>query len=157
MQPITENELSAMTMLMFVMTPCTAARRTSIPISTALNGVNGQELAWLKNGISALLQHQLLGHAGSEIGVSNGGKAFLAYVTAAQADSPTLAEDIKDHPVLDPIRAAIASDARFTPPPKNSENSIEVTDTPSIFNVWTILFFIIVALGLFQLIKAIVR
>lgn len=161
MRQVTDKENMAMALMMFVMIPCTAAKVSKIPMARIFDGVPADELPRLRAGIDALLQYQLLGREGNDVGISMGGKVFLAYIEAVRSRSPTLEVDIKDHPVLDPIRGAIARDPRFNAPvplthtPKAAPAA--KMDGPGIWNFWTILLVIVVVLGVFQLLKAVFR
>jgi len=162
---LTENELMASVFLQLVLQPCVALKVNKISLSQVMNSVPRNEQLLIQSGIDALLAHGLIGKDSNDVGLSQLGNVFLAYTAAVTGSSPTLEEDIQDHPILTPILAAIAIDLRFVPPPSFSQTSSRkvVTKVPQnsqtngIWNVWTILLFVMLALGVIKLFSAIMR
>lgn len=155
MKPITENENVAMAVLTVVLTPCVKFNRATVPWSKIYDGLSQTDLNWLKSGVSALLELNMLGREGVEIGVTDGGKAYMAFWQQLSSATDTSKADKEPSPRLDALRLAINKDARLSPPVFRKNPTVDQvlppTASTSMWSFWTIAFliFMIFCLGNF--------
>lgn len=125
--PITDKENAAASILTTVLTQTVKYQRATVPLQSIYQGVPQHDLNWLKSGVAALKGLNMLGMNGNEIGVTDGGKAYLNFWQTFEPD-PQTPEALEAHatpsPKLDALRLSINRDVRFVPPPSSRRSEL---------------------------------
>jgi len=143
-----------------VLQRCIASNRPRTSRSGLLASVPVKEAVYARLGLDALVDHGMLRASGDDIGFTETGNVFLAYVEGVRDASPTLDEDTRDHATLTPLLKAIERDHRLVPPtiddmhtlPGRLETYREARRF-SFLSVWTI----VAAVGLIAILAVLIR
>lgn len=158
--PLSQREFAVASILTTVLTQNVKHQKATVPLIAIYQGIPQPDLNWLKSGVAALIDLDMLGMRGNEIGVTDGGKAYLDFFNRFEPD-PKTPEEIEAHatpsPKLDALRLSMSRDVRFEPPPSARGANIPSAPTPlgsrekSMWNFWTVSFvlFMVYCVGSF--------
>ena len=156
---LNERETFASVLATLILQRSTASRSGNISRSSLLASVPAGEMASVRRGLDALIDHGMLGLNGDAIGFTQKGTVFLAYAASVQENSSMPEVVINNHRALTPMLAALERDERLAPPmspedmrtlPGRLEEYRNRTQD-RFWNVWTVLLAMVFALAVIAL------